>query len=86
MCPEDAQAAQLQEALADNPLQVDDTHRDDDSVYASSVGSGSFKTSLASSVLNYKYVAGSLKFELVADRRSPTGVRYEAREGQDVWY
>lgn len=23
MCPEDAQAAQLQEALADNPLQVD---------------------------------------------------------------
>ncbi|KAI8649713.1 hypothetical protein NCS55_01433600 [Fusarium keratoplasticum] len=84
MCPEDAQAAQLQEALADNPLQVDDTHRDDDSVYVSSVGSGSFKTSLASSVLNYKYVAGSVKFELVADRRSPAGNgrRYHAfREG-----
>lgn len=75
-----------------------DTHRDDDSVYASSyvltlrsstssdrfyrVGSGSFKTSLASSVLNYKYVAGSVKFELVADRSSLAGVRYEAREGQ----
>ncbi|KAF4992380.1 hypothetical protein FDECE_13736 [Fusarium decemcellulare] len=36
MCPEDAQAAQLQQALAENPLQVDDNDRNDDSVYASS--------------------------------------------------
>ncbi|KAI8650637.1 hypothetical protein NCS57_01398100 [Fusarium keratoplasticum] len=55
MCPEDEQTTELQQALAENPLQADDARRDDDSVYASSAGSGSFQTSLASSVLNYKY-------------------------------
>ncbi|KAI5461787.1 S-adenosyl-L-methionine-dependent methyltransferase [Mariannaea sp. PMI_226] len=64
MCPEEDEAGtetritQLQQTLAENPLQADDGHRDDDSVYGSTHGSGSYQTSLASSILNYKYENG----------------------------
>ncbi|KAF4974214.1 hypothetical protein FZEAL_8852 [Fusarium zealandicum] len=50
--------AQLEEALADNPLQADDHPGDEDSAYNTSILSGSMQTSLASSVLNYKYENG----------------------------
>ncbi|KAH6884873.1 S-adenosyl-L-methionine-dependent methyltransferase [Thelonectria olida] len=51
--------AQLREALAEDPLQVDDDLWDGDSAFkAASEGSVSFQTSLASSVINYKLQNG----------------------------
>ncbi|KAI5464366.1 S-adenosyl-L-methionine-dependent methyltransferase [Mariannaea sp. PMI_226] len=52
---QDAAAAQLQTALAEDPLQPDDAGSDTDSAYSLSTESSSFRTSLASSILNYKY-------------------------------
>ncbi|KAH6974740.1 S-adenosyl-L-methionine-dependent methyltransferase [Ilyonectria destructans] len=53
---------QLQELLAENPLQVDDalldTLQDDDSAHHASEGSASYMSSLNSSVINYKYENG----------------------------
>ncbi|RSL59567.1 hypothetical protein CEP54_007261 [Fusarium duplospermum] len=48
----------LQQALAGNPLEADDNLRDDDSAYGVSEDSTSYQTSLASSVINYKYENG----------------------------
>ncbi|RMJ02383.1 hypothetical protein CDV36_015346 [Fusarium kuroshium] len=61
MCEDKRQnnpAQPLQHALAGNPLEADDNLRDDDSAYAVSEGSASYQTSLASSVINYKYENG----------------------------
>ncbi|RSL95097.1 hypothetical protein CDV31_014047 [Fusarium ambrosium] len=61
MCKDERQnnpAQPLQHALAGNPLEADDNLRDDDSAYAVSEGSASYQTSLASSVINYKYENG----------------------------
>ncbi|RSL49825.1 hypothetical protein CEP54_012244 [Fusarium duplospermum] len=48
----------LQEALAENPLEADDAPQDNDSAYAASGNSASYQTSLASSIINYKYENG----------------------------
>ncbi|CAG9953140.1 unnamed protein product [Clonostachys rosea f. rosea IK726] len=64
MCPDERQKSEspappLQEALAENPIEADDNVlADDDSAYAGSEGSGSYQTSLASSIVNYKYENG----------------------------
>ncbi|RSL59645.1 hypothetical protein CEP53_005726, partial [Fusarium sp. AF-6] len=61
MCEDERQnnpAQPLQHVLAGNPLEADDNLRDDDSAYAASEGSASYQTSLASSVINYKYENG----------------------------
>ncbi|KAM5352931.1 hypothetical protein ACJ41O_005653 [Fusarium nematophilum] len=50
MCEDERQA------LAENPLEVDDNLVDNDSAYAASEHSGSYQTSLTSSIINYKYV------------------------------
>ncbi|KAH7176332.1 S-adenosyl-L-methionine-dependent methyltransferase [Dactylonectria macrodidyma] len=55
--PLGAPAAQTQEALADNPLQVDDDSWDHDSAYTDPEGSASFRTS-DSSIRNYRYENG----------------------------
>ncbi|KAJ3549015.1 hypothetical protein NM208_g712 [Fusarium decemcellulare] len=54
----DTPAMQLREALTMNPLQADDRPREDGSVHNSSEGPVSFWTSLAPSVINYKYENG----------------------------
>ncbi|KAI8648171.1 hypothetical protein NCS57_01484900 [Fusarium keratoplasticum] len=64
MCADERQKSKsptppLQEALAENPLEADDNLPDDDSAYAISENSGSYQTSLASSIINYKYVVQS---------------------------
>jgi hypothetical protein len=61
MCADERQKSNsstppLQEALAEQPLEADDNLPDDDSAYAASENSGSYQTSLASSIINYKYV------------------------------
>ncbi|KAL2676467.1 hypothetical protein Neosp_010225 [[Neocosmospora] mangrovei] len=50
----------LQEALAENPLEADNARDDGDSAYAASENSASYQTSLASSIINYKYVLRSV--------------------------
>ncbi|KAM5385356.1 hypothetical protein ACJZ2D_000997 [Fusarium nematophilum] len=52
MCEDERQA------LAENPLEVDDNLVDNDSAYAASEHSGSYQTSLTSSIINYKYENG----------------------------
>ncbi|KAL3595893.1 hypothetical protein FPOAC2_10263 [Fusarium poae] len=63
MCADERQKSNsstppLQEALAEQPLEADDNLPDDDSAYAASENSGSYQTSLASSIINYKYENG----------------------------
>ncbi|KAH8684983.1 S-adenosyl-L-methionine-dependent methyltransferase [Ilyonectria robusta] len=60
MCPETETdpPAQLLGSLAENPLQADENPLDDDSALGSSYGSASYQTTLASSVMNYKYENG----------------------------
>ncbi|KAH7007181.1 UMTA methyltransferase family protein [Ilyonectria destructans] len=49
---------QLEDLLAENPLQVDDVEQDTESVFNDSEASVSYLASLNSSVLNYKYENG----------------------------
>ncbi|KAM0428955.1 hypothetical protein ACHAPT_006758 [Fusarium lateritium] len=61
MCQDERQnnpSVPLQDALAADPLEADDNLPDDDSAYAASESSASYQTSLASSVINYKYENG----------------------------
>ncbi|KAI8648859.1 hypothetical protein NCS56_01501900 [Fusarium sp. Ph1] len=48
----------LQDILAGDPLEADDPPHDGDSAYAVSENSTSYQTSLASSIINYKYENG----------------------------
>ncbi|KAH7156006.1 S-adenosyl-L-methionine-dependent methyltransferase [Dactylonectria macrodidyma] len=57
MCPENEPDRPAQ-AIADNPLEVDDDPQDNDSAFGSSIGSASYQTSLASSILNYNFENG----------------------------
>ncbi|KAJ9130728.1 hypothetical protein NKR23_g12064 [Pleurostoma richardsiae] len=52
---------QLQDVLAENPLQADDVLSDNDSAY-DDAGSPSYVTSLRSSIINYKTGAGIMHF------------------------
>ncbi|KAM5383758.1 hypothetical protein ACJZ2D_001747 [Fusarium nematophilum] len=61
MCEDERQntpGQPLQDALAENPLEADENLPDDDSAYGVSESSASYQTSLASSIVNYKYENG----------------------------